>query len=98
MIEQTAHIISDWLKLNTQYFINHSINYSKLELELMLTKILKCNRIDLYTKHCNKKLTNIQFRKLNCYVQRRIQGEPIQYILANAPFYGRNFFVDKPHY
>ena len=84
----------DLIKSNTNYFLENNIPNAKLEVELIISNILKCNRIDLYTKiniSINKKKMNI----ITNYTQRRVAGEPIQYILWNAPFYGNNFFVSK---
>ena len=74
----------------------NNIDSSKLESELMISNIIGCkNRINLYTQYDDKKLNPKQLKQLNNYIKRRISGEPIQYILNNASFYGRNFFVDN---
>ena len=59
-----------------------------------MADILKCQRIDLYLRY--NELVDKQ--KLNCfknYIKRRIESEPFQYIINKAPFYGRDFFVNK---
>lgn len=77
-------------------FNKNCIDNPKLESELMISNIIKCkHRIDLYTKYHEKQLTKKQLNELEHYIQRRIEGEPIQYILNNASFYGHNFFVDN---
>jgi len=82
-------------------FINEKINHyknSKLEnlksnIELILCYILHCKRIDLYTK--DNKITPSQRNQADQYIDRLIMGEPIQYILKRAPFYGQYFFVNN---
>jgi len=67
---------------------------SKKQIELIIQKVLQCNRIDLYSKKDlmpNKK----QLKLIESYIEGIKSGEPIQYILKEAPFYGRFFFVDK---
>jgi len=84
----------DFVKWNTQYFIKHKICSPKLESELILCKLFKCKRIDLYTQ-CYNTINSQQLKVIENYINRRISGEPIQYILESALFYGRDFFVNK---
>ena len=69
-------------------------NYYKKEVELILQKIFKCNRVDLYTK-MDLVPDEFQIKIISNYIDRMRRGEPIQYILNQAHFYGRLFFVDK---
>ena len=73
--------------------INNSYN-AKIEIELILQKVLACNRIDLYTK-VNLVPNKEQLYIISDYIQRLQSGEPVQYILNQAPFYGSTFFVNK---
>ena len=84
----------DFIKSNTNYFLKNNIENAKLEIELIISATLSCNRIDLYTK-INDKPNKNELDMIAHYMQRRVLGEPIQYILQYAPFYGRNFFVTK---
>ncbi len=60
--------------------------------EIILTHILKCRRIDL---HLNKPvLTPEQQQRFGEYVERRRAGEPLQYVLGVAHFYGLEFKVN----
>ena len=73
--------------------INNSYN-AKIEIELILQKVLACNRIDLYTT-VNLVPNKEQLYIISDYIQRLQSGEPVQYILNQAPFYGSTFFVNK---
>ncbi len=67
-------------------------NLGMSEDEIILTHILKCRRIDL---HLNKPvLTPEQQQRFDEYVARRKTGEPLQYILGVAHFYGLEFKVN----
>ncbi len=63
------------------------------EQELMLTRILNCRRVDLYTQPPS--LTAEQSGQLTQMRQRREQGEPLQYILGECEFMGLRFKVDS---
>ena len=90
--EQTYSIL-DFIKTNINYFIKHNIDNAKFETELILCSVLQCDTIDLYTK--NQKISKKDYLTIERYIKRRIDGEPIQYILKNSYFYGRGFFVNK---
>ncbi len=62
------------------------------ETDQMLMTVRDCRWIDLYTDRGG--LTLEQERRLEEMRQRRTNGEPLQYILGEAPFYGRMFAVD----
>jgi len=73
--------------------MKHNIDNAKFETELILCSVLQCDTIDLYTK--NQKISKKDYLTIKRYIKRRIDGEPIQYILKNSYFYGRRFFVNK---
>jgi len=67
-------------------------NFGMSEDEIILTYILQCRRIDL---QLNKPvLTPEQRQRFDEYVARRKAGEPLQYILGVAHFYGLEFKVN----
>lgn len=45
--------------------------------------------------HNNNTPTTIQYWKLERLLRRRLKDEPLAYLLNSAPFYRRDFFVDK---
>ena len=68
------------------------IGTSRLDSELLLSKILNKNReeilINLEQKICQK-----YFLKYKQLIQRRSQCEPIAYIVKEKEFWSKNFFV-----
>ena len=63
------------------------------EREILLTSILKCQRADLYAGKLA--LTKEQEEILAYYLSSRAKGEPLQYILGEAEFFGLKFKVDS---
>jgi release factor glutamine methyltransferase len=55
---------------------------------------LKKDRAQLFS-HAEKPLTGLQRWKLEYVLRRRLKDEPLAYLLNSAPFYGREFYVDK---
>ncbi len=62
------------------------------EQELILTKILDCERIGLYVDQ--KVLTAEQEHQFQRIQERRRSGEPLQYLLGECEFMGLKFKVD----
>lgn len=62
------------------------------EAELLFTKILNCNRVDLYLNK-NLQLDREKFSLVSSVLRKRISGEPIQYILGKTEFMGFEFRV-----
>lgn len=69
-------------------------NYSKLEIDLLLMKILKKPKEFLYFNP-NYELSASQLTNLNKLIKRRQAGEPIAYILGYKDFFGLRFKVNK---
>lgn len=64
------------------------------EKELVFTEILKCNRVDLYL-NARKTLSQEQALMIASVLKRRINGEPIDYILGKKSFMGLDFKVNE---
>jgi len=64
----------------------------RLESELLLSSLCGLSRLYLYLEH-KRALNESQFSQLQSWVDRRIKGEPIQYLTGTAEFYGRSFYV-----
>ena len=64
------------------------------EAELVLTHILKCDRLSLYLNK-DAGLDKDKSALVSDILKRRIFGEPLQYILGSCEFMGLKFKVDK---
>jgi len=64
------------------------------EAELLFTEVLNCDRLSLYLNK-DISLDKKKSALISCVLQRRIKGEPIQYILGKTEFAGLEFKVDK---
>jgi len=64
------------------------------EVQWLIQELLGIPRIDLIA-HPNEALPERQLSILKGAVDRRLSGEPLQYIIGSAPFYGREFKVDS---
>ncbi len=80
------------IRWTSGYFEKAGIPNPRLDAELLLTHLLKCNRIDLYTRHeaIFKEKHLADFKEL---IRRRVQREPLQYITGETGFYGLKFRV-----
>ncbi|MGB9665301.1 MAG: peptide chain release factor N(5)-glutamine methyltransferase [Ignavibacteria bacterium] len=84
--------ILETLKLAKEYLERHQIENPRLNAELLLSEILGCKRLELYTNF-EKPLSKEEIQKYREYLLRRAKGEPIQYITGKAYFYGFEFIV-----
>ena len=86
--------ILDIINWGKDYLSKNGISNAKLELEWFLSNLLKCNRIDLYVRF-EEPLNPTKLDKIRDFIKRRKTHEPFQYILGKAPFFGRDFIVNK---
>ena len=67
---------------------------SKLDSEILLSKIIKKNRKYLIL-NSNKVIEKNNIKIFNCLVNRREKNEPIAYLINKKEFWKQNFYVDK---
>lgn len=80
----TSLRLIDW---TAGHFEKNGIPNPRLDAELLLAHVLKCQRIDLYTRHDIPvpEKQRLGFKEL---IGRRLRREPLQYILGEAEFWG----------
>jgi release factor glutamine methyltransferase len=77
----------------TQHFEKSSVDAPRLTAELLLVHTLKLDRVKLYTD-LDRPLAKDELAAYRGLIQRRIAGEPTQYLTGLKEFYGRKFQVD----
>jgi release factor glutamine methyltransferase len=86
--------ILDILKVTEELFAKNNISKPRLNAELLLCGALKTKRINLYLDF-EKPLNETELAVYRSMVKRRINREPLQYILGEAEFYGLKFFINR---
>jgi len=85
--------ILDILKVSEGLLKGKNIDKPRLNAELLLCDTLNTMRINLYLDF-EKPLTEQEIAGYRTKIKRRINGEPLQYILGKAEFYGLKFIVN----
>jgi release factor glutamine methyltransferase len=81
------------LQWATNILKDHQIENPRLNAELLLADSLNLNREELYVR-LRRDLKEGEKEALESLIQRRILGEPLQYILGHQEFWSINFKVD----
>lgn len=84
--------IQQWLQANTTKLRSAGIDSARLDCLLLLEHELGTDRASLLA-HGSSLLTEENVQRLDTYVARRVNHEPIAYIRGYSAFYGRQFFV-----
>lgn len=83
--------ILNWTK---QYFADKGVENPRLDAEILLCAVLKCERINLYIDF-ERPLDESELAQFKQMVIRRAQGEPLAYILGEKAFMRNTFKVNK---
>jgi release factor glutamine methyltransferase len=82
------------LQWGTLYLTEKGFDESRLNVELLLAHTLRLKRIQLYTNF-DRPLLEDELSSFKASFQRRMQHEPLQYIIGTTEFMGLEFSVDK---
>ena len=77
-----------------EFLKSNAIENPKKEIEIFLCHLLSCSKFELYDR-AEKSISLAKVNLLIEWLERRAKREPIQYIINNAWFYGREFYVNK---
>jgi release factor glutamine methyltransferase len=77
----------------TEHFTRQDIDAPRLTAEILLAHSLKLDRVKLYTD-LDRPLGPDELKAYRAMIQRRMAGEPTQYLTGSKEFYGRRFKVD----
>jgi release factor glutamine methyltransferase len=99
MQNQQASIDAEWtilklLKWATSFFASHDIDKPRAEAEILLSHALKLQRIDLYLKY-DQPLYNDDLKRFKELIKRRINREPVAYIVGTKEFWSMEFEVTR---
>jgi len=85
--------VLEFLNQTTHYLKDHQIESPRLNAELLLARSLNLGREEFYT-HLHDPMKESEKEILEKMIQRRISGEPLQYILEHQEFWSIDLKVD----
>ena len=94
MQKEKINKLIDILNYSTGLLQEKGIDDARLNVELMLCEILKCDRMKLYLDF-DKPLKEAEIADYKALLLRRLKNEPLQYILGKTNFYGYEIKVNK---
>lgn len=82
------------LEWTSTYFKSHDIDSARATAEILLAHVLNLSRIDLYLRYDQPLLKDElgHFKKL---IRRRVQKEPVAYILKRREFWSMDLYVSR---
>ena len=86
----TVKRILEWTR---GHFEKQQVDSARLTAEILLAHTLKLTRVKLYVEH-DRPLSKDELAAFKALIQRRMTGEPTQYLVGSKEFYGRTFSVD----
>ena len=86
--------ISKLLIWTTSYFKSHNIDSPRSTSEILLAHTLNLKRIDLYLRY-DQPLTGDELFLFKTYIKRRINREPVAYIVGAREFWSMKLTVTK---
>jgi release factor glutamine methyltransferase len=84
--------LKEVLDKSVQFFKDKKIETPRLDAELLLSHVLKIDRLQIYLKY-EQPLSENEITLCREVVRRRSQDEPVAYITGEKGFYGADFMV-----
>jgi len=99
MQNQQTSIDPEWtiiklLEWTTSYFKSREIESPRTDAEILLAHVLKLKRIDLYLQY-DQPLHSDELSAFKTLIKRRVEREPVAYILGTKGFWSMDFIVTK---
>jgi len=91
--ERQTWTILSLIEWGAEYLAQRQFDDARLNIELLLCHVLQCRRIDLYLKF-DAILSPDHLATFKSLFKRRLNHEPLQYILGETEFMGMRFRVD----
>jgi release factor glutamine methyltransferase len=92
--QHTTWTVLSLLNWATNDLEQRGIDEPRLNTELLLSRVLACSRLQLYTNY-DRPLDAEERSAFKTLFKRRIAREPLQYILGDTEFMGLKFLVDS---
>ena len=86
----TIRAVLGW---TADYFNRRGVDAPRLTAEVLLAFVLQATRVQLYVD-LDRPLAPKELAAYRALIERRISGEPTQYLTGTREFYGRPFAVD----
>ncbi len=86
----TIRRVLDWTR---GHFDKQDVDDPRLTSEILLGHVLSLPRVKLYMD-LDRPLSKEELATYRALIQRRLAGEPTQYLVGSKEFYGRRFTVD----
>jgi release factor glutamine methyltransferase len=86
--------IIDIINWGEKYLKDRFFDSPRNEIEILLLHLIGCKKIDLYLDF-EKVIKPEDLIILRGWIKRRVNREPIQYIIGHSEFYGRRFNVNQ---
>jgi release factor glutamine methyltransferase len=82
------------LKWTTSYFESRDIDGPRIDAEILLAHALQLQRIDLYLQY-DQPLSSNELSRFKDFLRRRINREPVAYIVGSKEFWSMDFMVTR---
>lgn len=93
--EAVQNDVRTLLKKSQQYLRKNDVLEADLIAEIVFSNVLNVDRMLLFTKY-RENIGNEKLEKIRKYIQKIGKEKfPVQYLLNEQEFYGRNFYVNK---
>ena len=86
--------ITKIIQWGTSYFKTHAIDSPRLTAEILLAHALQCERLDLYLNY-DQPLLAAELSAFKILIKRRINYEPVAYILGTKEFWSLDIEVTR---
>ncbi len=93
-IQESPWTILKLLQWTTSYFNSHNIEGARASAEILLANALGLKRIDLYLRY-DQPLGSQELSTFKTLIKRRLQREPVAYIIGNKEFWSMDLNVTK---
>jgi release factor glutamine methyltransferase len=79
--------VLDYLRITTEHLVKKGFDSPRLETEYLLSHVLGVDRVGLYLEY-DRPLSSQEIGRFRSVLRRRLNHEPLQWILGNTEFYG----------